>query len=221
MDERIQNVLGIGLLLCSFVGTGVYVNDRIGNGALRSRGSESAVRAVTYARALAANGHREGAAAPRVTMVVFEDYQCPGCRLLQQAIDSALASDSLWFAVVYRHYPLTSIHEAAEGAARASVCAGGQGRFAQFHRLAFRESELVAAKRWGELASRAGVEDTSTFNACLRNGHADAALTRDRRDGDGLALIGTPSYVIGDSLYTGARSPAALRALLVRSTTQP
>lgn len=64
-----------------------------------------------------------------VTLVEFSDYECPFCRRTDQAIDSALRRGA--FRVVMHHFPIVSIHPAAEGAARAAICAEQQGRFAK------------------------------------------------------------------------------------------
>src|SRR5262245_40816528 len=62
-----------------------------------------------------------------VTLVEFSDYQCPFCRRAHLSLDSLLR-DGERIAIVYRHFPL-DIHQAASGAAKASICAEAQGRF--------------------------------------------------------------------------------------------
>ncbi len=49
-------------------------------------------------------------------------------------------------AVVYRHFPLTSIHPHAWRAAVAAECAGAQGKFEAFHDVLFDEQEAIGSR---------------------------------------------------------------------------
>lgn len=64
----------------------------------------------------------------QVSVVEFLDFQCPYCTAEAATVDSVLTANPD-LAIGVRQLPLP-IHPAAEGAARAAVCAEAQGRFA-------------------------------------------------------------------------------------------
>lgn len=59
-------------------------------------------------------------------LVEFIDYQCPYCVTSQRLLDRNVLEKGM--AIAIRHFPLT-VHSAAEGAARAAICAQTLDRF--------------------------------------------------------------------------------------------
>lgn len=89
--------------------------------------------------AVTKDDHVTGAAKPKVYIIVYSDFQCPYCQAYQSTLSQILA-DSTYkdkVAVVYRHFPLESIHQYARSLAEASECASAQGKFWEFHDAAF------------------------------------------------------------------------------------
>jgi len=81
-----------------------------------------------------------GQANAPVTIIEFSDFECPFCRrfwqqtlpeIQKQYIDTGKAK------LVYRDFPLSSIHPGAEPAAQAANCANIQGKFWEMHDLIF------------------------------------------------------------------------------------
>jgi cyclophilin family peptidyl-prolyl cis-trans isomerase/protein-disulfide isomerase len=73
----------------------------------------------------------------RVTIVEYADYQCPACaavapwvKRLQQEYDDQVR-------LVFRHFPLTSIHDKALITAEAAEAAAAQGAFWEMHKRIF------------------------------------------------------------------------------------
>lgn len=80
-----------------------------------------------------ARDHIRGAADAEVTLVEYGEYECPHCveaavvvRELEEHFGDSLR-------LVYRHFPLRSVHTHAEDAAVAAEAAGRQGRFWEMH----------------------------------------------------------------------------------------
>jgi len=135
--------------------------------------------------------------------VVFSDFQCPACRLLADELDSIRAKRPDDVAVVYRHFPLTPVHPHAEAAAKASECAGGQGRFEAFHDALFREQALVGETEWRHFATAAAVPDLAAFDRCVAGTAPDAAVARDFQAGRDLGVTGTPTLLINERRVQG------------------
>ncbi len=82
--------------------------------------------------------HFKGSTTPKVIIEEFSDLECPGCGAyaptLKEFFETYPDND---IALVYRHFPLTSIHFYAESAAKASEAAALQGKFWEMHDILF------------------------------------------------------------------------------------
>lgn len=68
----------------------------------------------------------------KISIFEFSDFQCPYCGVFHPNINQALAEYQDKIRVVFRHFPLTSIHPKAQKAAEATECAGIQGKFWEY-----------------------------------------------------------------------------------------
>src|SRR5690606_13091169 len=138
-----------------------------------------------------------------LTVLEFGDFQCPHCRRLHPTLKAALAAVERSVVVKRFHVPLP-FHPLAEGAARAALCAGEQGKEAEMSDLLFEEP--LAADVWFAHAKRLGL-DEAAFRACLPKD----AITQTLSDHVDLfnagRLRGLPSTVIGHQLLKGAPPP--------------
>src|SRR3989344_2590506 len=89
-----------------------------------------------------------------LTIIEFSDFECPFCK---RANDDAIAQVKSQYVnsgkvkIVYRDFPLTSIHPNAQKAAEAAECADDQGKFWEMHDIIFaRQPSLSLAnlKNW-------------------------------------------------------------------------
>jgi protein-disulfide isomerase len=101
---------------------------------------------------------------------------------------------------VYREFPLTSIHPAAQKAAEAAVCAGQQGSYWEMN-----EKLFATQDEWGqgadptsffkEYAKELGL-DADTFDQCLDSGEAALAVQADTLAGNTFGVSATPYFFI-------------------------
>jgi len=87
--------------------------------------------------AVTKDDHVEGAKSPKVYLIEYSDFQCPYCKAFDATIQQALSDYKDKLAVVFRHFPLESIHTYARGLAEGSECAAEQGKFWEFHDTVF------------------------------------------------------------------------------------
>jgi protein-disulfide isomerase len=159
-------------------------------------------------------GHSVGDSLAPVTIVTFTDYQCPVCKQFERSLLEVVSSDPQDLRLVRRHYPVESRrHAFALQAAVASECAAYQGRFVAFHNALFTDQDAIGTRSWATFAEMIGVADTAAFAICLKSTAALAAVKADMVAGDDLQIPGTPSFLVNDSLYIGARRPGTLRAI--------
>lgn len=74
-----------------------------------------------------------GSANAKVTIVEFSDFECPYCARTLSTIQTIVKTYKQDVRIVFKHFPLTSIHPNAQKAAEATVCAQKQGKFWDMH----------------------------------------------------------------------------------------
>jgi protein-disulfide isomerase len=145
-------------------------------------------------------------------LVVYGDFECPYTAAAMQGIDVLLESGAA-FRLVFRHFPLRSIHPHAEAAAAASEAAGRQGRFWEMTDLLFRNQRHLEGADLRRYAERLGL-DLARFDSDLLDPAIAARVERDLESGDRSGVDGTPSLFIDGVPYLGPRDPASLGGAL-------
>lgn len=166
---------------------------------------------------LASAGHRFGAKAGPVVIVEFSDFQCPFCKIAANNLRQVSSRYGDRVTVVFRHFPLTSIHPYALEAAIAAECAAAQDRFEAFHDLLFEQQENIGSKSWAAFAEDAGVPSATRFAACLDEDWSAARVREDSRAARQLRLGGTPSVIINGLLLPGTPSLETLEMYVERA----
>lgn len=134
----------------------------------------------------------------------FSDFQCPFCARVQPELKRVLEKYPEDVAIVYRHFPLESIHPQAFAASEASECAGEQGRFAAYHDLLYARQDEIGTRSWSDFARAAGVSDLPRFETCMAERRYREVVARDLRAAEELGLDGTPAFIINGRLIGGA-----------------
>ncbi len=150
-----------------------------------------------------------------VTFEEFSDFQCPACQATSTSIKAFrdTAPDSVL--VLYRNYPLRSIHPYAQRAAEAAQCAKQQNRFWAYHDVLFDSTKIT--DRDLKLHAQGLGLDMDAWDKCMDSGAARAVIDADISEGNKRGVRGTPTLFVGNALYEGARSPAEyLRACLAK-----
>jgi cyclophilin family peptidyl-prolyl cis-trans isomerase/protein-disulfide isomerase len=84
----------------------------------------------------------KGADKGTVQILEYGDFQCPNCAMLAPILGQLIEKYPDDVSIVYRHYPIITIHDKAALAAQASEAAGIQGYFWEMHDILFnRQSE--------------------------------------------------------------------------------
>jgi protein-disulfide isomerase len=135
-----------------------------------------------------------------VVLVEFFDYNCPYCRLSQPDVERLLREDER-LKVVYRDLPV--LGEASREAALASLSAADQGKYAAFYRWMFRDKARVSTQKTIAGVRAAGLDEGRTAGD-MKSERFKAEIERNLKLGNALGLTGTPSYVVGDRILSGA-----------------
>jgi protein-disulfide isomerase len=136
-------------------------------------------------------------ATQRVFVLEYSDFQCPFCKRVQSTLLNLrkLYANDVQFG--YRHFPLP-FHKEAKVLAQAVECARDQNKFWELQELFYNNiSNSANVDEIMGLVKLAGIEDTSAFESCLRNGKYEQRVQNDIRDGVSLGIQGTPTFILG------------------------
>ncbi len=135
-----------------------------------------------------------------VKLVVFFDYACPYCRQGHADVQRLVREDPKLM-VVYRDFPVLS--PASTEAAMASLSAATQGGYGKFHNAMFESPGRVSLARTMGIVKGVGLSEEKVTGD-LKNAALKAELDRNLMLGRELGLTGTPSYVVGNRILSGA-----------------
>ncbi|MFU8826579.1 MAG: peptidylprolyl isomerase [Brevefilum sp.] len=142
-----------------------------------------------------------------ITIIEYADFQCPACVNFAQLTHFLYTSYPDSVHVVYRHLPLTSIHDKAVASALAADAAGAQGKFWEMHDLLFQSQgywanmpEMEFLDWIVEVAAELDL-DVGQFEDALRDpaNRADLETLTEERFAAGLNY--TPTVVVNDRIY--------------------
>jgi protein-disulfide isomerase len=146
-------------------------------------------------------------------LVEYGDYECPFSRQAFRAIERVERRLPAGLQFAFRHFPLTTIHPHAIGAAAAAEAAAAQGRFWEMHDRLYHRQHALESDDLLTYAGELGL-DLERFD---QDRGAPGILERIRRDVDsGIAagVRGTPTLFIDGELYPGQHDVDSLMAAL-------
>lgn len=147
------------------------------------------------------DGSAIGSPDAKVTVTVYEDFQCPVCKRLHESIEPQLLTEYVYPGKVrydYRH--LIVIGNESWDAAKASECAGEQGWFWPYHDILFanQTAENVGDFTVRRLKAMAGELklDQAKFDSCLDSNKFEGLVNADVASAKQIGLNSTPVTVI-------------------------
>lgn len=104
----------------------------------------------------------KGNAESKVILVEYGDFQCPSCKAASPNINTLMEEYGDRIALVFRNFPLSSIHPNAKAAAAAAEAAGLQGKYWEMHDLLFESQD-----NWKTLDTNQRTQSFQTYAASL------------------------------------------------------
>ncbi len=144
-----------------------------------------------------------GPASAPVVVVVFSDFECPYCKEYSSTIKGLKEKYGDKVRLVFRQFPLTSIHPNAQKAAEASLCAANQNKFWEMHDLLFEDQSLLGVEDLKSSAKKLGL-NVVAFNACLDGGRSAPLVRADLAAAFGAGADGAPSTFVNGRYINGS-----------------
>lgn len=168
--------------------------------------------------AVTAEDHLLGPATAPAILVTYSDFQCPACLAYEPILKGLKTEFGDKVTIVYRHYPLKSIHQFAEPAARASEAANLQGKFWEMHDLLFdRQRSWSAASNIDEAlagyAKELGLDETK-FATDYKSSEVRSRVDRDVVAGLGIGINSTPTFYLNGEKISNPQSQEAFSELI-------
>ncbi len=169
------------------------------------------VNAVSPSDLFDEESHAVGADATSavLTIVEFGDFACPFCKKVSVPLRTVVERHKDKVRLVYRHFPLDTLHPDAFMAAQVSECAAEQGKFwAMYDKLNINSPD-VGYSAGIRYAAELGL-DVQQFQMCLDANRYSKRIEDDRSRGKALGISGTPTFYFNGFVLTGAIDEATL-----------
>jgi|SRR5215470_11581088 len=160
--------------------------------------------------------HIQGNSAAKVTLVEYGDYQCPDCLQAYPIMIDIQEHMGEKMRLVFRNFPLTTMHRNAQHAAEAAEAAGAQGKFWEMHDYLYEhqggldDSDLLRYAKEIGLDIERYVRDVES--------HAFAARVReDVQSGIRSGVNGTPTFFINGLRHDGPKDLESLTAAILKA----
>jgi protein-disulfide isomerase len=177
--------------------------------------TETLAAPVAAVPANLSDGRSLGAAAAPVTLDVWSDFQCPGCRQLATRIEPSIISQFVvpgftrlvYHDAAFQGRKVASTWDESEQAAAGARCAADQGRFWEMHDWLFanwngENAGAFAPARLRAIAQSAEL-DMSAYDACMATGNAQKAARAETDQAVAQGINQTPTIMLNGAIYTG------------------
>jgi len=190
----------IGLVILGLLSFGIYKFWQYAN--IPTPAPESNVQIV-----LNDTDHTKGSATPSATLVEYGDFQCPACAVFAPSVKALSEEFSNDLQVVYRHFPLTNIHNNATNSAKAAEAAGKQDKFWEMHDLLYANQKVWeggsgSVDVFADLASQIEGLDVERFKTDFDSQETSDKVDADVKSGNLLVVNATPTFFLNGRKMT-------------------
>lgn len=145
-----------------------------------------------------------GPASAPVTIVEFSDFQCPFCQRVEPTMKQLRATYGDKIRIVWKDFPLTSVHPQAFESAQAGACARDQGKFWEYHDQLFANQQALQRESLLQYASAVGM-DAAKFKTCLESAQYEGRVRDAMAAGSKQGVTSTPTVFVNGRMVTGAQ----------------
>ncbi|HEV2623084.1 MAG TPA: thioredoxin domain-containing protein [Frateuria sp.] len=149
--------------------------------------------------------HVQGSPDAAVTVIEYGDYQCRYCAMAHPMVKQLQQQYGEDLRLVFRHFPLTGMHELAMPAAQVAEAVGLRGDFWAMHDWLYDNHDRWVAEGVPGLQQglrELGVDETAIARA-IESGEPAERVGRDMQSGQRSGVNSTPSFFVNGRLFEG------------------
>lgn len=147
----------------------------------------------------------------RITM--FGDYESEACLKANEVVAQLLTEFENSVNFVFRHFPMTRIHQKAHKAAEAAIGAAQEGKFWEMHNLLFSHRLNLGMISLKNYAREVGVKDKRYLDH-LMNSDWGYCVQDDLKEGIKLGVTDVPTIFINDERVTKEPTLKNMKAII-------
>ncbi|TMQ49139.1 MAG: disulfide bond formation protein DsbA [Candidatus Eisenbacteria bacterium] len=144
-----------------------------------------------------------------VTILEYGDFECPYCAMAAPVLERIVVENPDAIRLIYRHFPVTTVHPLSLIAAEAAEAGGAQGKFWQMHNALFANQPRFESDSLRQLSRAIGL-DIRRFDREMEAHVHLQEVKQDFRRGVQDGVNGTPTLLINRVRYDGPREYDAI-----------
>ena len=144
-----------------------------------------------------------------VTLLEYGDFECPYCAMAAPVLEGIVDENPDAIRLIYRHFPVTTVHPRSLIAAEAAEAAGAQGKFWEMHNALFANQPNFEIDSLRVMANGIGLEMRRFDREMEAHVHLPE-VRQDFRRGVTDGVNGTPTIFINRVRYDGPRERGAI-----------
>ncbi len=174
--------------------------------------------AVSALLAVTSADHIKGPENASVTLIEYGDFQCPSCLSYYPYVIQLTKDFPTMLRMVYRNFPITTIHANAIAAAQTAEAASKQGKFWEMHNVLFENQSTWASERNPEVlfiqyAKQIGL-DSERFKNDMNSSAVSNKIKNDQDSGTALDVQGTPTFFLNGREIENPKGYIAFKTLI-------
>lgn len=149
-----------------------------------------------------------------ITIIAFIDFECPFSQESYPIFQQVAEKYGPALNIVFKQFPLASIHPNAVQASIASTCAQDQGKFWEYYDLLFTNKKLDS-ESLVNYAKELNL-NIPNFQTCVETQKNRVNIEQDLKDGVDLGVRGTPTYIVNQTKLEGSVSLASWDSIIIK-----
>ncbi|HEU4469942.1 MAG TPA: thioredoxin domain-containing protein [Flavisolibacter sp.] len=141
-----------------------------------------------------------GDASAPVNLTMFGDYESEACLKVNEVVKALLEKYGGQLNFVFRHFPMTRIHQRAHKAAEAAIGAAQEGKFWEMHQVLFENHRNLGVISLKSYAREVGVKDKK-FLEHLINSDYGWYVQDDLKEGIKRGVIDIPAIFLNGARF--------------------
>jgi protein-disulfide isomerase len=198
-SEATENMVAIGVFVLLIIAAAALFTNGFG---LFSSNGGTGINTNERVQVQIGDAPYKGDLKSPVVMIAFSDYECPYCKDAESKINDISKKYDGKMLMVFKNFPLKTIHKDAYNASLAAECANEQKKFWEYHDYLFQHNENLGPQYLEQYAVDLGL-DAAQFNNCFESKRYAYRVEADVTDGMVAGVSSTPTFFINGIRVVG------------------